>query len=254
MTDIKKNMETWDALRTVPAEMLKTIGAGRLKGKSDINPQWRIQRMTEVFGPCGEGWRYTIDRLWTEHGHGGEVCAFALVSVIVGQNAPIQGVGGSMLIAQERDGMHTSDEAFKMAVTDALSVALKAFGMAADIYLGKWDGSKYKDEADAPRRTPTTPAAKPETGATTDPAPRVPAGDEGDHWCSIHQCRFFKNEKDGRTWYSHKIKDGPEAGKYCKEPQAPEAPRPAPAPAAPAAPAKKPDAYDPNTPPDDNNW
>jgi len=33
-----------------------------------------------------------------------------------------------------------------MAVTDALSVALKMLGVAADIYLGRWDGSKYAAE------------------------------------------------------------------------------------------------------------
>lgn len=30
-----------------------------------------------------------------------------------------------------------------MAMTDALSVAFKAVGVAADIYLGNYDGSKY---------------------------------------------------------------------------------------------------------------
>ena len=53
--------------------------------------------------------------------------------------------------------MYNSDEAYKMAVTDALSVAFKAFGMAAEVYLGNWDGSKYKDAppASAPLASPT---------------------------------------------------------------------------------------------------
>ena len=33
-----------------------------------------------------------------------------------------------------------------MAVTDAFSTSLKMIGVAADIYAGRWDGSKYKDE------------------------------------------------------------------------------------------------------------
>src|SRR6056300_1010905 len=52
------NRVFYDQLRTVPRTALRTIQAGRLKGKSDINPQWRIERMTEVFGACGVGWYY----------------------------------------------------------------------------------------------------------------------------------------------------------------------------------------------------
>ncbi len=37
-----------------------------------------------------------------------------------------------------------------------------------------------------------------------------------EHYCKIHSCKFYKNEKDGRTWYSHKIKDG---SGYCNEPK-----------------------------------
>ena len=35
-----------------------------------------------------------------------------------------------------------------MAVTDALSVAFKAVGIAADIYMGNYDDSKYQYKAD----------------------------------------------------------------------------------------------------------
>lgn len=141
------NLRLWEQLNKPPTTALKAIGAGRLKGKTDINPQWRLQAMTEAFGPVGFGWKYTIDRLWLETGAKEEMCAFALVSVYVKEgdtwSEPIPGIGGSMLIAKEFNGLYTSDEAFKMAVTDALSVSLKSLGVAAEIYLGNFDGSKY---------------------------------------------------------------------------------------------------------------
>lgn len=147
------NLETWNKFNKPPLTALKTIGAGRLKGKSDINPQWRLQAMTEAFGPCGIGWKYTIDKLWTEAGTEGQVCAFAMVSVYIpatttkdGWADPVPGIGGSMLITKEKAGLYTSDEAYKMAVTDALSVAFKALGVAAEIYLGNFDGSKYLNQ------------------------------------------------------------------------------------------------------------
>jgi len=143
------SLELWNRLSRPPASALKAIAAGRLRGKSDINPQWRMLCMTEQFGPCGVGWKYTIDRLWTEPGTAQAVFAFALVSVYIKSNGewsePIPGIGGHQLIQEETNGLHNNDEAFKMATTDALSVAMKALGVAAEIYLGNWDGSKYRD-------------------------------------------------------------------------------------------------------------
>jgi len=143
------NMTYWDALKQPPPEALKTIQGGRLKGKTDINPQWRYKAMTEQFGVCGIGWKYNIERLWLEPAQD-EVCAFAEVGLSIkvdGEwSAPIPGIGGSMLIAKESSGLHVSDEAYKMAITDALSVAMKMIGVAADIYAGLFDGSKYTEE------------------------------------------------------------------------------------------------------------
>ena len=146
-----ENMAYWNKLKKPPATALKAIQAGRLKGKTDINPQWRMQAMTEAFGPAGIGWTYSIDKLWTEQGVDGIVFAFALVSVKVKADdvwsEPVPGIGGNMIIQKESSGLHCNDEGYKMAVTDAISVALKSFGVAADIYMGMWDGSKYKTEA-----------------------------------------------------------------------------------------------------------
>jgi hypothetical protein len=54
-----------------------------------------------------------------------------------------------MLVPLEAGGLYANDEAFKMAVTDALSVAMKMLGMGADIYAGLWDGSKYANKPEA---------------------------------------------------------------------------------------------------------
>jgi hypothetical protein len=119
---------------------------------SDINPQWRLKAMTEAFGSCGDGWKYTIDKLWTEPGPEGCVMAFAQVSIWTAGTAlgPIPGIGGSMMVAQEKGGLRANDECYKMAVTDALSVAMKALGVAADVYMGLWDGTKYSEAPTAP--------------------------------------------------------------------------------------------------------
>lgn len=141
-----EKMEIYSALRQPPPEALKPIQAGRLKGKSDINPMWRIKALTEQFGPCGVGWKYEIVRQWTEPGADGEVCAMCNINLYYKADGEwseaIPGTGGSMLVANERSGPYTSDECYKMAMTDALSVACKAIGVAADVYWGK-DPTKY---------------------------------------------------------------------------------------------------------------
>ncbi len=146
------NLAIWDHVARPPASALKTIRGGRLKGMTDVNPQWRYRAMTDVFGPCGIGWRYDIVRIWTEPGVDGQIMLFAHISLNARDletgdwSAPIPGVGGSVLVSKEASGLHGNDEAVKMAVTDALSVAMKMLGVAADIYAGRWDGTKYADD------------------------------------------------------------------------------------------------------------
>lgn len=140
------NMEIYNRLRQVPEEAKKPIGAGRLKGMTDINPMWRIKMLTEAFGPCGFGWRIGIKKMWTEAGASGVVSAFVLIDLYVKKDDqwsdPIPGIGGAAFVSQEKGGLYTSDEAYKMAYTDAISIACKSLGMAADVYYAK-DRTKY---------------------------------------------------------------------------------------------------------------
>jgi hypothetical protein len=144
------NLYLWNKVKQPPVSALKQITGGRLRGMTDINPQWRIEAITEHFGQCGVGWHYEIVNLWTVSGADGELMAFAHVHLFThhegNTSMPIVGVGGAALVAKEKDGLRANDEGYKMAVTDALSVAMKQLGFGADIYMGKFDGSKYKQE------------------------------------------------------------------------------------------------------------
>ena len=140
------NLELYNKVRAVPEEAKKTIGAGRLKGFTDINPMWRIKVLTEQFGLCGIGWKYEIADKRVEHGANGEIAVFVDINLYIKMEGEwsdaIQGTGGSMLVTKEKSGLYTSDECFKMATTDALSVACKNLGVGADVYFEK-DRSKY---------------------------------------------------------------------------------------------------------------
>ena len=134
------NLEYYNRLKVVPPEALRTIQSGRLRGKNDINPMWRIKTMTENFGICGIGWKYVITKQWTET-FGSEVKAYCNIDLFIKVNGEwsdaIQGTGGSSEVTIERNGAYVSDECYKMALTDALSVAMKALGVAADVYFEK---------------------------------------------------------------------------------------------------------------------
>lgn len=147
------NMKIWQSLENTPKEAQKEISAGRLKGFTDINPAWRMKRLTEVFGPCGIGWKYEICNSYVLNGANEEVAAFVDIRLYYKQgdawSEGVPGFGGSMFVAKEKNGMHTSDECFKMALSDAIGTACKALGMSADIYFSK-DRSKYTAAQDAP--------------------------------------------------------------------------------------------------------
>lgn len=143
------NLDIYEKLRAVPNEAKKPIGGGRLKGMTDINPMWRIKSLTEQFGPCGIGWYYEIKDRWLETCMAkDEITANVSINLYVKVDGewskPIPGIGGSMLVASERNGLYVNDECYKMALTDALSVACKALGMGADVYWQS-DNTKYND-------------------------------------------------------------------------------------------------------------
>lgn len=164
---MSENLKIYNAVRIVPKEAQKPIGGGRLKGMTDINPMWRLKMLTEQFGPCGIGWKYEIVEERLEKGGNDEIAAFIKINLYYKYNGewsePIPGTGGNMFVTKESRGLYTSDECFKMALTDALSVACKALGFGADVYWEK-DKTKYSKPTSG---TPTEDKPK-SIGAITD--------------------------------------------------------------------------------------
>ena len=148
------NMELYNKFGTTPKNAQKEIGAGRLKGMTDINPMFRIKSLTEQFGPVGFGWYYEITNQWLEQGADGVIAAFVNINLYVKYkdewSKAIQGTGGSTFVAKEQKGLYTDDEAYKKALTDAISIACKSLGMCADIYYSKDSnfGTKYDVKID----------------------------------------------------------------------------------------------------------
>lgn len=155
------NLKHWDKLKSVPPDALKPITAGRLKGKSDISPQWRLEAMTEEFGVCGIGWKYEVVKTWTHATKDDQLMIFVEVNLYILDDqtkewsSAIPGIGGDFALKKESSGIYANDECYKMAVTDALGVAMKALGVAADVYRGIINDSKHGNESLKPQRNNT---------------------------------------------------------------------------------------------------
>jgi len=147
----RDNLVLWNRLkRTDPKATKPFQRAGGFRG-TQIDPTWRLQMMTEAFGPVGQGWGY--EQLeWTV------VERMVFICVRVWYRDPDTGEvaytgpqwGGTELIRRRRDGLEEpNDEAFKMSITDAVGKCLVQIGLAADVHMGQFDDSKYREESEA---------------------------------------------------------------------------------------------------------
>ncbi len=141
------NLEIWDKLgKTAPEHTKKFSRAGGFKGTA-IKPIYTERKMTEVFGPAGQGWGMGEPSFQVVNGNDGQVAVYCTVALWHGARENIvYGVGGDMVVVKQSSGLRTDDEAFKKAFTDAVGNAMKHLGMSADVHMGLFDDSKYVQE------------------------------------------------------------------------------------------------------------
>ena len=155
-----ENLAIYNKYRKVPAEALKPFDNGNFKG-TDINSMWRVKCLTEQFGVVGHGWTTRVLRTWLETcEYTNEVYAFAEIEmqVKIGDDwgKPFTATGGNKFCTyvKSKDYYKGSDEAFKMAITDAFGVACKYLGIGADVYWQN-DKSKYtENQEEKPKDKP----------------------------------------------------------------------------------------------------
>lgn len=145
------NLDLWDRLsRTDPAQTKTFKRAGGFSGTA-VKPIYTVQRMTEEFGPCGEGWGINEPVFQVVPGDNREMMVYCTVGLWVGSGKPIYGVGGDKIVTHIKandqynrpERWENDDEAFKKAFTDAVGNAMKYLGMSADVHMGLFDDSKY---------------------------------------------------------------------------------------------------------------
>lgn len=144
----------WKALFPTDPKYVKGIEArpGMPANKfSSIDPMWQFMRLTEFFGPIGQGWGIEEE----EHEFvdtGDEISLYVKLTCFytdpeTKEKHTVFGFGGDT-IHKRKTGGHQSanDEALKRCVTDALGNAYMRLGLTADVRLNKHRESKYQME------------------------------------------------------------------------------------------------------------
>ena len=165
------NLHIYRQVSSVPEDAQKPFESSWGKTLTEINGMWRIQKLTELFGPCGEGWFTEVTRQERVDFPNGEVCVFTDINLYLKDtksgrwSKPIRGTGGNRLVLKNADGLFIDDEAYKKAYTDALGIAGKALGFGADIYWGRNDSKYDSGTATTASSSAKESDSKPETAA-----------------------------------------------------------------------------------------
>jgi len=158
MTD---NTRIWDQVNTTDPSATKNFtGMGGFKGTA-IKPTYLMRKATEVFGPCGEGWGWTV--LEDRFDEGGPLLAptkewpeaprinAKLHTIKIelwylgkdGQKCTVQHYGHTPFVLLQQGKIITDWEAAKKSLTDAIGKCLQPLGFAADIHMGLFDDAAY---------------------------------------------------------------------------------------------------------------
>ena len=128
---MENKMQIYDAVREAPNSAVKKITGGSYgaAGLSDINPQWRIETMTKLFGPVGFGWTWEPVECFDRDG---VLYAHVIVKYADAQTGEwskdIHGYGGTKF------GGRDDSDIYKSTMTDAVSNALRYLGVGADVW------------------------------------------------------------------------------------------------------------------------
>lgn len=144
-----ENTALWNEVFKTDPKHVKAITGKDYQGNSP-KPHWIISRATEVFGPCGIGWGFTVSNERFEAWGDSDIAHACLVTVWYkwnGERGEVCQMGQTKAAYKTNAGKFKVDEdAAKKSVTDGMVKALSLIGFAGDIFSGRWDDSKYQDE------------------------------------------------------------------------------------------------------------
>lgn len=147
-----ENIRLWLAQERTDPAFTKPITGKSYKGTSPT-PTYIVKRLTAAFGPVGWGWGYRV--LGFEEIKDADavvnLCTiefwyypFGRADASEQRRAVFEQVGATQFAYTASSGKRMVDEdARKKSLTDAITKAASHIGFAGDIFLGRYDDSKY---------------------------------------------------------------------------------------------------------------
>ena len=155
------NMSIWSQVEKTAPEATK---AAKVNGQqiTSISGHHMVKRATEVFGPVGIGWGWTVAEERFDQGgeirnDKGEILGHEVGHTIRirlwfmqdGKHGEVEQYGCTPFTYKSKWGVTTDTEAPKKSLTDAIKKALSMLGFSADIFLGMYDDTDYVQQRQA---------------------------------------------------------------------------------------------------------
>lgn len=145
------NLDLWDKVKETDPKYTKPAKIGGMQITA-IAPQYQIMLATEQFGPYGEGFGFkSIELDYTL------IDKFNLVvfkGVFFHPKGQFEIINSSKMYMDRKQTMIDAEFAKKIE-TDALTKALSKLGFNADVFMGRFDDTKYVMEMEEKHREPT---------------------------------------------------------------------------------------------------
>lgn len=145
----------WSKVDVTPPAYTRAMD-GDFRGTA-INPTFQIRRATEQWGPMGLGWGFDVLEEHFEQGapmgmtSGGENLGFErhhmlrgkLWYMVDGVRGEVEQYGQTPYVYISGERVVTENDVKKKSMTDAMMKCLSLLGFSADVYMGRYDDSKY---------------------------------------------------------------------------------------------------------------
>ena len=159
---MSNHLDLWNRFADIDPAFAKPITGKDYRGTSP-NPHYVIQCLTDMFGPVGVGFGWEVEQdEFTPIGE--EVLHWCRIRFWhTDRSNGFSAYGQTKALMKTKNGLRLDEDAPKKSLTDAITKAASQIGIAANIFLGRWDDSKYVAEVNAEYRQEerkTDPAAK----------------------------------------------------------------------------------------------
>lgn len=157
------NLDLWNKHADIDPAFTKKI-TGKDYGGTSPNPQYVVRCLTEMFGPVGKGFGWVVlaenfEPLGDTHLHW---CRIRFWWRDEQGEHSVEEYGQTKAAYVTSQGKHRVDEdAPKKSLTDAIIKGASHLGVAANIFLGRWDDQKYVDQVNADYREAEKPQPSP---------------------------------------------------------------------------------------------